>query len=115
MLLPRLAATMLLTILVPGFTLAQPAPEVGRCQDTTTQLDRELEDLSDQLAREMDPQGDPRSAPATRALADLLEMDALRAHLRCLGLRSKGEHIPQGAPSSERERARRAPSPDGTR
>ena len=109
MLLPRLAATMLLTILLPGFTLAQPAPEVGRCQDTTTQLDRKLEDLSDQLVRAMDPQGDPRSAPATRALAELVEMDALRAHLRCLGLRSKGKQIPQGTPSSERERPPRAP------
>jgi hypothetical protein len=91
MFLPRLAATMLVTILVLGSALAQPAPEAGRCDHTTKRLDRELEHLSEQLVRTMNTQGDPRSVPATRALAELMEMETLRSHLRCLGLRPEDE------------------------
>jgi hypothetical protein len=91
MFLPRLAATMLVTILVSGSALAQPASKAGRCEDTTKRLDRELENLSERLARGMNTRGDPRSVPATRALAELMEMEALRSHLRCLGLRPEDE------------------------
>ena len=91
MFLPHLAATMFVTILVSGSALAQPAPEADRCNDTTKRLDRELGDLSKQLVRAMNTQGDPRSVPATRALAELMEMEALRSHLRCLGLRAELE------------------------
>jgi hypothetical protein len=84
--LPRLVATMLVTFLVLGSALAQPAPDTGRCNDTTKRLDQELERLSERLVRAMNTQADPRSVPATRALAELMQLDALRHHLRCLGL-----------------------------
>jgi hypothetical protein len=91
MFLLRLATTMLVTLLVSGSALAQPAPEAGRCKDTTKRLDMELEELSERLVRATNTQRDPRSVPATRALAELMEMDALRNHLGCLGLRSEDE------------------------
>jgi hypothetical protein len=91
MLLPRLAATMLATMLVLGPALAQPAPEAGRCDTTTKRLDRDLENLSKRLVRAKNKEGEPRSVPATHALAELMELEALRIHLRCLGLRVEDE------------------------
>jgi hypothetical protein len=90
MLAPRLAATMLLTTLLLGSAAAQIAPEADSCEETTRRLDRELEALSQRLGREMGTEGDPRSVPATRAMVELIRMDALRDHLRCLGLRQEG-------------------------
>lgn len=91
MFLPRLAATMLVSALILGSALAQPAPVTGRCDDSMKRLDRELEELSERLVRETNTAGDPRAVPATRALAELVEMEAMREHLRCLSLRPGSE------------------------
>lgn len=85
MLSRHLAATLLAASLSLAPAAAQQAPGAGRCADTTKRLDRELGALSERLARQADVPGKLRSGPATLALAELMDMEALLEHLRCLG------------------------------
>ncbi len=94
MLLPHLGSTVLVTFLATGTALAQQTPGPMRCSETVKRLDRELSALSERQEHPKNLQTDQVAStplPASRVLAELMEMVALREHLRCLGVDPKGE------------------------
>jgi len=86
MFLPSLVPAVLVTLLATGTVFAQQTPEPNRCSETVKRLDRELGALSERLERPRTAQTASTPVPPWRVLAELMEMVALREHLRCLGV-----------------------------
>lgn len=89
MFLPCLVSIVLATPLAFGTAIAQQKSELPRCSETVERLDRKLNALSERLAREHTAKIAAAPVPAARVMAELIEMVALREHLRCLGFRAR--------------------------
>ena len=74
-------------IAAPALAAAQSASREPRCEEAIKRLDREASVIARRLAASADDQSQYDPGTQTRILIELSRMEALRDHLRCLGLR----------------------------
>ena len=82
--LSRLSAVLLSMAVLAGSGFAQTTSPSHQCDKTLKRLERELAKLSESVSHTVDPQQESPTAPA-KLLIELMKLEALTAHLRCLG------------------------------